>query len=257
MSADLYPDLTEWKCHCGQVHMKFSGPPNHRFLQCNCVDCHNRVRIANDKAGDPSRNTFAPNGGYDMVNYFASRISFKQGYENVGHFRAGTTKAGSEYGKFGTINLYAKCCGSLIMHVPSGHPTCCEVNAQHITGWVRSDNSPEEKSIGWVFGVPFEPQPKTSVIPKMPCNFETCNFFRATCCCGALCYEPCGYSRCAGRISFPCCPFSCFYEAKEAALDFLNLKPGDAEHNGKAIEYITDPKYLFPAAAIQPQIMKG
>lgn len=257
MSSTDKPMQT-WYCGCHGVKITLSKPPN-CYGDCFCDDCAVRMKICKDKyetaAGAPC-NKLMPNGAVGFVNVAAKSVTIAAGRENIGLFRApvvykgppyggkGEFKGGSEYRASShcvkgraTVTMYAKCCGTLLGILPEQHPWALDIQPHGLVGWSREKTSAADGNAKLIFGtftdgytgVPLPAGLKPVYGPGRinPCD---CNI-----CCGVLC---------CGGIVGDCIPQMCGQDPHEAVLK--SCPPGATEHDGTPVEYIDDPKYLFP-----------
>lgn len=250
--------LQVWYCGCHGVKIKLAHKPN-AYGDCFCDDCAVRLKICKDKyeteKGAPC-NQLMPNGALGFVNVAAKSVTFETGRDQIGLFRApvvfkgppyagkGEFKGGSEYRPHhidvkgrATATMYTKCCGTLLGILPEQHPWALDISPLGLVGWSRDNVVAADGNAKMIFGtfanvhtgVPLPEGLKPVYGPGRinPCDCKVC--------CGIIC--------CGGIIA-DCIPQMCCQDPKEVLLNAV--PPGIKEHAGVTIEYIDDPKYLFP-----------
>jgi len=257
--------LQTWYCGCHGVKISLSHKPN-AYGDCFCDDCAVRLKVCKDKyekeAGAPC-NKLMPNGALGFVNVAAKSMTIDTGRDQIGLFRApvvfkgppyagkGDFKGGSEYRPHhvnvkgrATATMYTKCCGTLLGILPEQHPWAMDIQPHGLVGWSRDMvAAPDGNAKQLIFGtftdgytgVPIPQGLKPIYGPARinPCDCQTL--------CGVVC---------CGGIVADCIPQMCGQDPKE---DIFKKVPAEAkEHAGVTIEYIDDPKYLFP----KPQVLQ-
>eukprot|EP00587_Corethron_hystrix_P012731 CAMPEP_0113300374 /NCGR_PEP_ID=MMETSP0010_2-20120614/2035_1 /TAXON_ID=216773 ORGANISM="Corethron hystrix, Strain 308" /NCGR_SAMPLE_ID=MMETSP0010_2 /ASSEMBLY_ACC=CAM_ASM_000155 /LENGTH=165 /DNA_ID=CAMNT_0000153797 /DNA_START=362 /DNA_END=859 /DNA_ORIENTATION=- /assembly_acc=CAM_ASM_000155 len=77
-----------------------------------------------------------------MVSVPAKGVKIDQGKEFLGYFRAGLKNEGTEFHPGSkTLNVYAKCCGTLILHIPEAHPRTLQLQPWGLDEWKEEDVS--------------------------------------------------------------------------------------------------------------------
>lgn len=176
-----------WSCGCGEVQFTIGLPPFCPMIECFCDDCHRRMRIAKEKYGTAKAgkvNEYQPNGSYGECTCRARSLSLVKGQEHVGYFRATVVQRDENTGKIipfsgwadksvkpkaeyrppdegtkgkkgvtlGTINMVAKCCGSMMCHIPEAHPWAIEVNPNGLEKWSRQKFAAKDGHSPVIFG---------------------------------------------------------------------------------------------------------
>jgi len=134
-----------WKCGCEMVCIEIRCEPIADNIVCFCDDCNNRIRIGKTKASELGQNRFSRTGGVCMVSVPAKGIKITQGKDYINYFRAGVKNEGSEFDASSrTLNAYAKCCGTLILHIPEAHPRTIQLQPWGLDGWIEEDDNSEQ-----------------------------------------------------------------------------------------------------------------
>ena len=58
----------------------------------------------------------------------------------------------SDVGTRSTMNVYAKCCGSMMMHIPEAHPWAIEVNPSGLQNWSFAKLAAPDGNAPIIFG---------------------------------------------------------------------------------------------------------
>lgn len=262
-----------WKCGCESVCFTIDERPYVECMECYCDDCIRRLRICKAKYEKPAGakiNKYSPNGGYLEVNASSRSITIVGGHDQIAYFRATVCQRDKSTGKTipmsawkdkalepepfyrpieegakcttvgvrSTINVYTKCCGSMMMHIPEAHPWGIEVNPNGLQKWSFDSLKAADGIAPVVFGsygssrgltgVPM-PQGNPPIPPDVcgPCRFKLNRGFLGVPLFGGVAGD--GLAKWYGDTKEPL---------------FKLPKAGAAEHMGKPIEYIDDKTFL-------------
>ncbi|XRB25583.1 hypothetical protein RI054_45g154410 [Pseudoscourfieldia marina] len=207
-----------WTCGCGSLKLSINERPYIACMECYCDDCVRRMRIVKkhyEKPEGASLNKFSPGGGYLMVNASSRSMTFVKGKEHIGYFRATVCFRDKRTGKVipmdawkdhalepepfyrpkeqgvkdsavgtrSTLNVYTKCCGSMMCHIPEAHPWAVEVNPNGLERWSFDKLKAPDGNTPVIFGsygstrsltgVPL-PDAKPPIPPDVcgPCRFQ-------------------------------------------------------------------------------------
>lgn len=177
-------------------------------------------------------NQFAPNGAAMISKILNKNVSITEGEEHIAYFRASVSAPPytAEYDEeHRTASVYAKCCGTLILH--HGQGFLLEFHSSGIEGFERKEESNGAQAT-MLFTYCCD-----QVGTKIPEGAQIAMFQGIPCC--TLCNLMC----CSGVMCTCCNSFCCCRSGGPPAFGVIPEEAG--MYMGKTVEYIKDEKYLI------------
>ena len=187
--------LNHWKCGCEEFQLEVSGTWMFKCIECYCDDCRVRTLVMQDRETEKGhKHGFTPTGGMAETNVGHYMLKFIKGREHVGFFRAALVRDGTAWDRSRmTLNMYAKCCNSLVLHIADKHPWGIEIQSRGFTDF-KPIYAADGGSVDGLFGTGDGRRG-----PLLPKEIKIKDGFPSRMSCGLIvdvCSTAAGYGRC-------------------------------------------------------------